>query len=462
MTTAEAYILMVENRFSSIDEVENPSEDDYEVLVRAWNNEVDTIETILGANPENSGAYEKARRLGEIVRKFRDMRKPEWATEAKAQTPYLQIRLRNRILGYMEEATKWGPVEVPSLDLPGSWPRINAWIKDWNKGIKAMEKAVLTCEWNLVSQWDKENIHGVLEKSTDYKVWLQGLYDKFCHEAPLDYPEDNVSLKLEIMNEKYKGKKNLLLIIDAQIDFVEVGRPLFIVNGATTGMKNLCKFININRDLITDITLTRDDHYNTHIGMPHAWLEGSPRHIIDNYPKPITKAEVEKGIYEPRFIPKAKALEYLEKIEARGERHMIWPEHCLHGDFGQQFPEELMLSLKWWSEDHGGRHYKIIDKGSRDDAEMYSAFSYADGSMPEYTQAQLDDIAKEYYDNIFVAGFAKDYCVRCTLEDFLEDSRFREKLVILDSCMASINTQDNKTKELWATLENEFGAEIIK
>ena len=57
MTTAEAYILMVENRFSSIDEVENPSEDDYEVLVRAWNNEVDTIETILGANPENSGAY---------------------------------------------------------------------------------------------------------------------------------------------------------------------------------------------------------------------------------------------------------------------------------------------------------------------------------------------------------------------------------------------------------------------
>lgn len=266
--------------------------------------------------------------------------------------------------------------------------------------------------------------------------------------------------------DKFKGGHNLLLIIDAQKDFVEMGGALFIVNDNTPEkLKNLCSFIDVcrSRDVISEILLTKDDHYSTHIGFSHAWLEGpvEKRHIISNYPKTISSKEVEDGVYEPRYISKEQAIKYLQTIEAKGEAHWIWSEHCIKGSAGQQFPESLLKSLKWWSEDNGGIHYRILEKGSRDDAEMYSAFSYADGSMPEYKQALLDNLANENFDHIFVAGFARDFCVRSTLQDLRSDERFRNKLVILDDCMSSINTKCQKTAALWKDLKENFGAEII-
>lgn len=255
-----------------------------------------------------------------------------------------------------------------------------------------------------------------------------------------------------------KGKKNLLLVIDAQIDFVDISGKLYVM-GAMDAMKRLCSFIDVYRNIgvISDITLTRDNHYITHIGTPFAWLEGNPRHIIDNYPITISAAQVEAGVYEPAYITKEEAIHYLKAIEARGEMHHIWPEHCLHGSTGQQFPENLMSSLNLWARDMK-KHYRIIDKGEYDGAEMYSAFSYADGTSPSWATEVLNDMAE--YDNIFVAGFAKDYCVRYTLIDLMNDPRFQGKLIILDNCMAAINTKCEATARLWDEIAKSFGARI--
>ena len=180
-------------------------------------------------------------------------------------------------------------------------------------------------------------------------------------------------------------------------------------------------------------------------------------HIIDNYQITISAAQVEAGVYDPAYITKEEAIHYLKAIEARGEMHHIWPEHCLHGSTGQQFPENLMSSLNLWARDMK-RHYRIIDKGEYDGAEMYSAFSYADGTSPSWATEVLNDMAE--YDNIFVAGFAKDYCVRYTLIDLMNDPRFQGKLIILDNCMAAINTKCEATARLWDEIAKSFGARI--
>lgn len=255
-----------------------------------------------------------------------------------------------------------------------------------------------------------------------------------------------------------KGKKNLLLIIDAQIDFVEASGKLY-VEGATEATKRLCSFIDAyrNNGVISDITLTRDNHYITHIGTPFAWLEGNSKQIINSFPITISANQVEAGVYEPIYISKDEAINYLKAIEAKGETHHIWPEHCLHGSVGQQFPENLMTSLNLWTRD-SKRHYKILDKGEYDGAEMYSAFSYADGISPSWAAEAFEDMAK--YDNIFVAGFAKDYCVRYTLTDLMNDPRFQGKLIILDDCMAAINPKCETTAKLWDDLVKNFGARI--
>ena len=52
---------------------------------------------------------------------------------------------------------------------------------------------------------------------------------------------------------------------------------------------------------------------------------------------------------------------------------------------------------------------------------MYSAISFADGSQPDFGKEILDAIADEDYDNIFVAGFAKDFCVKSTLQDIMKE-----------------------------------------
>lgn len=326
--------------------------------------------------------------------------------------------------------------------------------------------------WNAVRKFNDKTRSLVqeLQKQSFPGSQVQAKYEEIYHKLKVIeefYRTKNVQLTgvyIGIMNtDKFKGKKNLLLIIDAQKDFVESGGKLFVL-GAPEAMKNLCSFIDVNKKLgvISEILLTRDDHYHTHIGMPCAWLEGNPRHIINNYPITITAKQVEDGVYEPRFIQKEVAISYLKAIEAKGEIHHIWPEHCLHGDVGQQFPDQLMNSLKWWSEENGGKHFLTLEKGSRDDAEMYSAFSYADGSMPEHTKSVLNNLAEQNFDHIFVAGVAKDFCVRSTLQDLAADERFKGKLVLLEDCMAAINTKCQITEKLWKNLVENFGAEIMR
>lgn len=228
-------------------------------------------------------------------------------------------------------------------------------------------------------------------------------------------------------------KKTLLLGIDIQKDFTEIGASLY-VNHAAEAVEHLSSWLRINADGITDILLSQDDHYTTHIGMPHAWND-EKGHILDPFTT-ITAAEVRAGKYKPVYLSETEVLQYLDKVGT----HTIWPEHCIHGTPGQQFPDIFIDALTFWGE-RNGKHYETWLKGFCDRAEMYSVFSFADQDKPTSDgQARLDQIAAGGYDTIYVAGFAKDICVAESVKDLLADGRFDGKLVFLDFGMSSINT----------------------
>ena len=254
------------------------------------------------------------------------------------------------------------------------------------------------------------------------------------------------------------GQKNLLLVIDMQNDFASHGGSLYVMGGEEANA-NLISFIRLNRRKISEILLTRDDHYHTQIGMSHAWLDKNDR-LVDPFTK-ITALQVEKGEYKPRYMEKQNAITYLKAIEAKGAQHTLWPDHCIHGSYGQQFSGELIQALQEWSEVHNALHYKTIDKGYRDEAEMYSVFSYADGSFPEFRKNLLDNIANAGFDKIFIAGLAKDICVAESVKDLVEDGRFKNKLVFLNHCMASINNKATSLK-IYDTAIKDYGAQYYK
>lgn len=235
-------------------------------------------------------------------------------------------------------------------------------------------------------------------------------------------------------NEEVK-KKSLLLVIDAQKDFTEVGAPLF-VSGAPESIEHLSGWIRINTDSLDEIMLSQDDHYTTQIGMPHAWND-EKGHILDGFTK-VSAAEVKAGKYKPVYLDLAYVTKYLETIEAKGAEHTIWPEHCIHGTPGQQFPDVLIDALTFWGEKKGC-HYETWCKGATDEAEMYSVFSYANEDKPTGVgKHRLDRIAEGNYDIIYLAGFAKDICVAESVKDLLADGRFDGKLVFLDFGMATL------------------------
>jgi putative nicotinamidase len=258
--------------------------------------------------------------------------------------------------------------------------------------------------------------------------------------------------------------KKLLLIIDPQVDFVSPrvdaygGLPgrLYIL-GAENNIEKLADWIKIHTGEIDSILCTQDTHFTTHIGHPKAWKD-ERGHIVDPF-KNITAEQVELGKYTPTQISKDRAVSYLKSLEEKGAQHTIWPVHCLAGSVGQGFDQKIIDALEIWTEKKN-KHYGIIQKGARDDAEMYSAFSYADGSNPGEFKGWLDRIDSENFDEIIIAGFAKDYCVAETVKDLVMDGRFKDKLRFLESGMACINSK-NPSLSIYEEAIKNYGAKSI-
>jgi nicotinamidase/pyrazinamidase len=213
-------------------------------------------------------------------------------------------------------------------------------------------------------------------------------------------------------------KKNALLIIDAQVDFCDPHGSLY-VTGAEKDMERLGVFIARNKAEIDFIGLTMDSHQVIDISHPSFWQGPDGK-----YPAPftqITTAQVEGGVWAPRFFPK-EAIAYIQELEKQGEYpHFIWPEHCIIGSPGAAIMPSVMEAVKEWCR-LGGKFHQVVTKGDYPLTEHFGAFR---ANIPVEGQpgTQLNTRLLqnlETYQNVYFAGEAKSHCVANTLKQAMQ------------------------------------------
>lgn len=103
--------------------------------------------------------------------------------------------------------------------------------------------------------------------------------------------------------------------------------------------------------------------------------------------------------------------EPFESIELYGHRQVLWPNHCVQGTPGAALAAELP-----WE-----RVAAVIRKGVEPDVDSYSGFRNnwdRDGRRPPTGLAGY--LRERGIGAVFIAGLARDVCVRWTAEDALE------------------------------------------
>ena len=231
-------------------------------------------------------------------------------------------------------------------------------------------------------------------------------------------------------------KKSVLLIIDPQNDFVDSNGSLYIP-GAEKGIDAMCKYIE--EDNPDHIIITQDTHQVNHIGHSEYWFGN---------PKPFTKItidDLDSKKYWPVDIDEDDCVEdyiydYLSKLPKK--THMIWPKHCIKGSWGHAFPNKLTEELISWSKRNDLVSFEVRQKGEYPNAEMYSAISRIDESED---CLEYNELIKKLssFDQVYIAGFAKDVCVAWTVKDLLASGKFKNKLVFLKDCMVGLDQESD-------------------
>ena len=110
-----------------------------------------------------------------------------------------------------------------------------------------------------------------------------------------------------------------------------------------------------------------------------------------------------------------------ERIELAYGQQTLWPDHCVQGTRGAEFHPDLKLT----------RAELILRKGFRREIDSYSAFLENDKKTKTGLEGYLRERGME---RVFLAGLARDYCVRYSAEDAA--SAGFEVVVIEEACRA--------------------------
>ncbi|MDR2036937.1 MAG: isochorismatase family protein [Bacteroidales bacterium] len=227
----------------------------------------------------------------------------------------------------------------------------------------------------------------------------------------------------------------LFLIIDMQNDFCRPTGTLY-VPGAEKDVERLSRFIAENKEYISEIILTQDNHQVMDIAHPCFW-----KNVQGKHPQPFTSVSLQ-DVTEGKWIPiqsKEEATIYLQKLEEAGEyTHTIWPEHCIWGSEGAAIDPVLMNEIINWARE--GKTFDLISKGTNPLTEHFGAFRanipIDDEPETQFNTRLLQQL--ESADRIWVAGEAKSHCVANTLKQLLDYPNVLQKTEILEDCMSNV------------------------
>ena len=146
------------------------------------------------------------------------------------------------------------------------------------------------------------------------------------------------------------------------------------------------------------------------------------------------------------FESQVKIINPLDPSES--QKIPIWPVHCVQASKGADIIPELDTS----------RLDRIIEKGRDKRVEMFSAFADCFGNKTDAASVDLAEVLKEAcISNIYIAGLAGDYCVRCTAIDAKKEGF---NVCVVQEATRSVDAGDKG----WGAAKKElqqFGIEIV-
>lgn len=258
-----------------------------------------------------------------------------------------------------------------------------------------------------------------------------------------------------------KDQKIHLLAIDPQNDFCDIPvnghpynplvagqriAPALPVPGAHEDMLRLAALIDRIGDKLYDVHVTMDSHNPLDIAHPTWW-----RNSKGDAPAPFTLIsadDVRSGLWTARNpAAQSYSLKYVETLEANARYVLvIWPEHCLIGQWGHNVHASVANSLNNWAR----KRMEVVDyvtKGSNAMTEHYSAVQ-AEVPSPADPSTMLNmrlikTLAEA--DTILIAGEALSHCVASTVRDIADNfgEENIKKLVLLTDCTSSVAGFEN-------------------
>ena len=127
----------------------------------------------------------------------------------------------------------------------------------------------------------------------------------------------------------------------------------------------------------------------------------------------------------------------------------IWPKHCVEQSWGAELDERLINKPR-------NCDFFIVKKGISQSVDSYSAF--IDNDRKKETELR-NKLKEKNIEDVFVCGFALDFCVFHTA---LDSANYGFKTTILEDCTASYNLVESKECSEKLKILKESGVKMMK
>lgn len=131
------------------------------------------------------------------------------------------------------------------------------------------------------------------------------------------------------------------------------------------------------------------------------------------------------------FASRHSGKDEMETGKVGGERQVLWPDHCVQGTEGAQFPLHLA----------GRKVGAIVRKGTLSHVDSYSGFY----DMNQENSTGLAGLLREKgVDEIFICGLATDVCVKFTALDGVEEGF---KVRVVTDAVRGVNLEEGDVEK---------------
>lgn len=240
-----------------------------------------------------------------------------------------------------------------------------------------------------------------------------------------------------------------LLIIDPQNDFCDFPerdrpagfQPALPVAGAHADLRRLARALSAHPTPVSHLAVTLDTHQHCDVAHPGYWMTGAGEPVAPF--TTITAQAVREGAWRPRQPDDGpRTLAYLDALETTGRYAlMVWPVHCIEGNWGQQIHDEMQAAIGLWAA-QAPQPALIVHKGRNPYTEHYSALAAEVPVADDPATALNQDLLQwaDQADALWIAGQASSHCVRATVEHLLAylSAGAASRITLLTDCMSPV------------------------